>query len=85
MISPSPIEREMKRRHFLKNMAATSLLLIGCNIRVFADTHAPVNKLRLTDEQWRARLTPEQYAVLRFSETEYAGSSDLNQEYRAGT
>jgi peptide-methionine (R)-S-oxide reductase len=30
-------------------------------------------------------LTPEQYAVLRFSETEYAGSSDLNKEYRAGT
>jgi peptide-methionine (R)-S-oxide reductase len=85
MISPSPIEREMKRRHFLKNMAATSLLLIGGNIRVFADTHTPVNKLRLTDEQWRARLTPEQYAVLRFSETEYAGSSDLNKEYRAGT
>jgi peptide-methionine (R)-S-oxide reductase len=75
----------MKRRHFLKNMAATSLLLIGGNIRVFADTHTPVNKLRLTDEQWRARLTPEQYAVLRFFETEYAGSSDLNKEYRAGT
>jgi peptide-methionine (R)-S-oxide reductase len=29
-------------------------------------------------------LTPEQYAVLRNSETEFAGTSELNNEYRAG-
>ena len=74
----------MKRRYFLKSMSATTLLLTCNSIQVFADTNNSVNKLRLTDEQWRARLTPEQYAVLRYSETEFAGSSELNYEYRAG-
>ena len=31
-------------------------------------------KLRLSDEEWRARLTPEQYEVLREHGTERAGT-----------
>jgi peptide-methionine (R)-S-oxide reductase len=31
-------------------------------------------KLKLTDEEWRARLTPEQYQVLRKHGTERAGT-----------
>ena len=31
-------------------------------------------KLKLSDEEWRARLTPEQYQVLRKHGTERAGS-----------
>lgn len=37
------------------------------------------------DEEWRRRLTPEQYHVLRQHGTERAGTSPLNREKRAGT
>ncbi len=37
------------------------------------------------DDEWRARLTPEQYQVLRKHGTERAGTSPLNKEHREGT
>lgn len=37
-----------------------------------------------TEEEWRAILTPAQFAVLREENTERAGSSPLNDEHRAG-
>ena len=38
-----------------------------------------------SDEEWRRRLTPEQYRVLREHGTERAGTSPLNREKRPGT
>lgn len=47
------------------------------------DTHTyPVTR---TDADWRARLTPEQYAVMRGHGTERPGSCALLYEKRAGT
>ena len=40
---------------------------------------------KLSDEQWKARLDPAAYDVLRHEGTEYAFSSPLNDEKRAGT
>lgn len=37
-----------------------------------------------TEEEWRARLTPEQFQVLRIHGTERAGTSPLNSEHREG-
>ena len=39
----------------------------------------------LTDDQWRQRLTPEAFRVLREHGTERAGTSPLNAEKRPGT
>ncbi|HQT47619.1 MAG TPA: peptide-methionine (R)-S-oxide reductase MsrB, partial [Acidocella sp.] len=47
-----------------------------------ADQTFPVQH---TDAEWRARLTPEQYAVLRGHGTERPGSCALNHEKRAGS
>jgi peptide-methionine (R)-S-oxide reductase len=43
-----------------------------------------VFKVSHTDAEWRARLTPEQYDVLRGHGTERPGSCALNHEKRAG-
>jgi peptide-methionine (R)-S-oxide reductase len=47
-----------------------------------ADKSYPIDK---PDAEWRAELTPEQFAVLRKHATERPGSSPLNAEKRAGT
>jgi len=40
--------------------------------------------VELADEEWRRKLSPEQYYVLRQHGTERAGTSPLNLEKRAG-
>jgi len=41
--------------------------------------------MKKTDDEWRGRLTPEQFQVLRKHGTEPPGSSPLNREKRDGT
>ena len=50
--------------------------------RMDGDT-APMTE-EMTEEEWRARLTPEQFRVLRRHGTERAGTSPLNAEKRQG-
>ena len=46
------------------------------------ETHFPFT---LTDEEWRRRLTPEQYEILREHATERPGTCALNYEKRHGS
>ncbi len=39
----------------------------------------------LSDAEWRRRLGPQRYAILREAHTERAGTSPLNNEHRRGT
>ena len=41
-------------------------------------------QIKLSEAQWKKRLTPQQFAVLRQESTERAGSSPLNKEKRKG-
>ncbi len=58
-------------------------LLFGC--RGTADAAAGKFELTLPDAEWRKRLSPQAYAVLRKASTERPYSSPLNDEHRRGT
>ena len=53
----------------------------GASSKAGADKHFDV---ALSDEEWRQRLSPEQYRVLRQHGTERAGASPLDKQYGAG-
>jgi len=69
----------MNRRSTMKLFAALGLTGAA------SAAAAPPRKLYLPDEEWRRRLTKEQYEVLRKHGTEWARSSPLNHEERTGT
>lgn len=71
----------LTKRRFLYGLAiAAGTVAMGAG-RALAEK---VEKLILTDAQWKERLTPEQYNILREEGTERAGTSPLNAEKREG-
>ncbi|GGL70355.1 peptide-methionine (R)-S-oxide reductase MsrB [Wenxinia marina] len=74
----------MKRRAFLAGGGAVVLAAGGFAVwrtDAMADESFEVS---LSEAEWRERLTPEQFAVLREEATERAFSSPLNDEHREG-
>ncbi len=70
----------MTRRTLLS--LGSALAALGVARPLAAEETFEVTK---TEAEWRAILTPAQYAVLREEDTERAGSSPLNDEHRKGT
>ena len=48
-------------------------------------THNTVYPMKFTDAQWKERLTPEQYNILRQEGTERAGTGKYDKFYQKGT
>lgn len=72
----------MKRRYFLGASAlASTAAILGLPMRASDEAF----EITLTEAEWRARLTPEQFAVLRDEATERAFTSPLLNEKRVGT
>ena len=80
------IETGMTKRTLIGSAAAAvgALVVGGCTRNGEAAT-AETFEVTKSPEEWRAILTPQQYAVLREESTERAGSSPLNAEPRRGT
>lgn len=72
----------MIRRHFI---AALGGLFLARTAAQAAEAPGKIQKLKLSDDEWAKRLSPESYAVLRHEATERPGSSPLNGEKRHGT
>ena len=83
----------MQRRGFIAGLAglfATYSIAEAADTKVTPTPALPqgggsIQKLKLSDDEWKKRLTPEQYATLRHEATERAGTSPLNSEHRKGT
>ena len=84
------------RRRFLALTGATALVPLSARAvpddpLAMATTFGhdlvdlPLEPLRLSEEDWRERLSPEAFRVLREESTERAFTSPLNDESRAGT
>jgi peptide-methionine (R)-S-oxide reductase len=74
------------RRQLLIKAAGSALLInLAAEASAFAaSTSGERFEVTLSDAEWRKRLTPEQYAVLRDQSTERAGTSPLDREKRKG-
>jgi peptide-methionine (R)-S-oxide reductase len=77
----------MKRRNLIKLLGVAAVApVVGHSVFARQDEEmTQMNKLELSEAEWRKRLTPEQFRILREEGTEAPGSSPLLHEKRNGT
>ena len=75
----------MTRRNFVTTLAGLFAASGTATAQAQGAAGEKIDKLVLKPEEWKKRLTPQQYAVLREEGTERAGSSPLDKEKRKGT
>ena len=72
----------LSRRHFLMATAVASAVpALAC---AAADPYAASPFRKLSDGEWRAKLPPASFEVLRHEDTERPGTSPLLNEHRKG-
>ncbi|NNU15515.1 peptide-methionine (R)-S-oxide reductase MsrB [Parvularcula sp. ZS-1/3] len=88
----------LDRRTLIAGTAAGLVLpAVGCARTNDADEESKMTEVKpvplgesdvdwkaITEDEWRERLTDKQFRILRKEGTEWAGSSDLNDEKREG-
>ena len=74
----------LSRRTFILILFMTILKTILKPIQVLASSIASKEEWNLSKEEWKSRLSPESYYILREEGTERAFSSQLNNEKRKG-
>ncbi len=73
----------LSRRRFLAATALAAVAAPGLAIAA-ADPYAASPFRKLTDAEWKKRLPPASYGVLRQEDTERPGTSPLLKEHRKG-
>ena len=74
----------LSRRTFILIPIMSILKIIFKPIHVLASSLASKEEWNLSKEEWKSRLSPESYYILREEGTERAFSSQLNNEKRKG-
>lgn len=78
----------VSRRKFLTLAAGASLSYIVMKNYLSVEdamaNHGEIMKIELSKEEWKEKLTPDQFDILRDEGTERPGSSHLNDEKRKG-
>lgn len=72
----------MNRRRVLSTM---SVMLASCAFPAFSKENSDLNPLKKSPAEWKALLPKDRYHILFEEGTERPGSSELNDEKRAGT
>ena len=77
---------DMDRRQFLKSSAGTlAVIAIPGLISNALANNEIIKMVKLSEKEWKEKLTPEEFNVLRKEGTERPFTSPLNNEKRKGT